>query len=663
MRNTDLNPDYKSQLIWDRLNVRTNLDAKITNTTNLKLNLLGQIARHDRPSVNYPALFSTIYSVPSAVFPIKTDRGIWGGNRIHLNPLAELADRGYVTGNDRTLYADLSLQQDLSAWLKGLSAEASVAFDNRAAYWDGRSKTYTSEALLPVFDQNGALTQVNRTVYGVNSELGFSSELGVATMLKALDGTVKYQTKWNDKHTLSSYLMYRMEEFAENGRNMTRRRQNVLANVQYAQSDKYMVDLALSYAGSSVMTKSNRFQFFPALSAAWVLSKEDFMKDQSVVDFLKLRASWGITGSDRFTYELDRQYYVIGGSSYFFHANNKSYSGIREGALANDDLRYEKSYKSNIGAEATLWKNLTLAADFFYDKRNNILVSASPIYSTVIGIGMPQLNQGEVTNFGTEVQANWSQQLGDWKYNLGGNFAFSRSNVVSMNEGYQPESYLKREGQRVGQFFGLESLGYFSDLADIAASPAQRFSETKPGDIKYKDQNGDNLINEYDEVALGYSTLAPEIYYGFQLGLAYKGIAIQANFQGVANYSVQKNMSGYYWTLQNNTTVSQHYLDNRWTAENQDAMYPRLTTLDNKNNFRNNSTWLANGAFLKLRNLDMTYTLPQQWSEKIKAKQIGLLVRGTNLFSWDHIKDLDPELMYASYPSYRSYHFGLNLTF
>lgn len=663
LRQTDLNPDYDAQMIWDRLNLRTNLDAQLTKTTMLKLNLLGQIARHNRPSVNYPTLFSTIYRVPSAVFPIKTQSNNWGGNRLHLNPLAELSDKGYVTGNDRTLFADLSLLQDLSSWLEGLSADVTVAYDNRAAYWDGRNKNYLSESLVPVFDSNGAITSINRSSYGQNSALSFSSELGVATMLKAFDGKIKYSNKWNNKHSIDSYLMYRMEESSQNGRNNTIRRQSLVANALYSQSDKYFVDLSLSYAGSSVMPSHNRFELFPALSASWILSKEDFMAGNELVNLLKVRASWGVTGSDRFAYELDRQYYLLGASSYYFHANNKTYSGIREGNLPTSNLRYEKSYKSNIGLDMNILGNLDMSADLFLDKRSNILVSTSAMYSSVIGIGVPQLNEGKVDNYGVELQLNWKQKVSDFNYNIGGNFSFVRNKIVSMNEGYQPENYLRREGNRVGQYFGLESIGYFANASDIANSPIQRFSETKPGDIKYKDQNADNLINEYDEVAMGYSTLIPEIYYGIHLGVGYKGLNLHALFQGVSNYSVVRNMDGYYWTLKNNTNISQHYLENRWTVDNQDAMYPRLTTLDNKNNFRSNSTWLENGAFLKLRNIDLTYALPKAWVEKIKAEQVTLLVRGTNLISWDHVKDLDPELMYASYPSFRSFHFGLNLKF
>jgi TonB-linked SusC/RagA family outer membrane protein len=662
LKQTDLNPDYNAQMIWDRLNVRTNLDAKLSKSTNLKLNLLGQVARHDRPSVNYPALFTTIYKVPSAVFPIKTATENWGGNRIHLNPLAELADKGYVTGNDRTLFADLTLSQDLSVWLKGLSTDLTVAYDNRAAYWDGRNKNYLSESLVPVYDNNN-LVNINRTTYGQNSALAFSSELGVATILKAFDGKLKYQSAWDNKHNINAFVMYRMEEFAQNGRNNTMRRQSIVSNVGYSQLDKYFMDISLAYAGSSVMSKNNRFQAFPSVSAAWILSKENFMQGNEFVNMLKLRASWGITGSDRFAYELDKQYFLLGATNYFFHINNKSYSGIREGSLPNTDLQYEKSYKSNLGLDANLWKNLNLSADVFHDTRKNVLVSTSSIYSSVIGIGLPQLNQGEVQNYGVELQVNWDKTIGDFQYTLGGNFTFARNRIVNMNEGYQPEEYLKREGNRVGQFYGFESIGYFNNDSDINNSPAQRFSETKIGDIKYKDQNGDNLINEYDERAMGFSTITPEIYYGFNFSARYKGIKLYALLQGVSNYSVVKNMDGYYWTLTNNTNLSEHYLENRWTPENQDALYPRLTTLENKNNFRNNSTWLANGAFLKLRNVDLSYDFPKTWSDKLKAKNLSLLLRGTNLMSLDHIETLDPELMYASYPSFRSFHFGLNLKF
>ena len=209
----------------------------------------------------------------------------------------------------------------------------------------------------------------------------------------------------------------------------------------------------------------------------------------------------------------------------------------------------------------------------------------------------------------------------------------------------------------------MEAIGFLQDEADIAGSPAQSFSNVVPGDVKYKDQNGDKVIDDYDKVAIGYSTVLPEIMYGFSIGLGYKNVSLKADFQGVANYTLVRNMSSMYRPLVGNKNVSQHYLENRWTPENTNARYPRLTTKQNDNNFRESSIWAENGNFLKLRNVELAYTLPKSWVNKIRLSNINLFARGMNLFSFDHVKDMDPEQMYATYPSFRSYNIGLTLDF
>ncbi|MCM0721053.1 TonB-dependent receptor [Parabacteroides sp. W1-Q-101] len=663
MNENYFSPDYSSQMSWDKLSARANLDINATKLTLVKLNLLGELSQHNRPATEYSTLFPMIYDVPAAAFPVKTSTGVWGGDNVRKNPVAESVAKGFSVGNDRALYADLRIIQDLSVLTSGLSAELAIAYDNRASYWDNKTKNYLYESLQPVRDNGGTIIDITRTRYGQETDLSFSSSLGYQNRVTTFEAKVNYEKNWQDMHQLNAAVIYHQEENSLKGINNTYRRQSYIGNASYAYKSKYLADLVLTYSGSSVLGSSDKYAFFPAISAGWVISSEDFMKEVTAIDYLKARASWGITGSDRFAYDYDKYYFKTGISSYFFGDNNNSVSGNGEFRLPNLKLMPETAYKFNFGIDMEVFKRLSLSADVFYEKRTNILVNSSAIYSSVLGVSTPILNDGEVKNYGFEAGLSWRDRIGDFTYMLAGNFTFARNEIVNMDEGYKPYDYLKNTGNRIGQYYGLEAIGFFQDEADIAGSPVQSFSNVVPGDVKYKDQNGDKVIDDYDKVAIGYSTVLPEIMYGFSIGLGYKNVSLKADFQGVANYTLVRNMSSMYRPLVGNKNVSQHYLENRWTPENTNARYPRLTTKQNDNNFRESSIWAENGNFLKLRNVELAYTLPKSWVNKIRLSNINLFARGMNLFSFDHVKDMDPEQMYATYPSFRSYNIGLTLDF
>ena len=663
MNENYFSPDYSSQMSWDKLSARANLDINATKLTLVKLNLLGELSQHNRPATEYSTLFPMIYDVPAAAFPVKTSTGVWGGDNVRKNPVAESVAKGFSVGNDRALYADLRIIQDLSVLTSGLSAELAIAYDNRASYWDNKTKNYLYESLQPFRDNGGTIIDITRTRYGQETDLSFSSSLGYQNRVTTFEAKVNYEKNWQDMHQLNAAVIYHQEENSLKGINNTYRRQSYIGNASYAYKSKYLADLVLTYSGASVLGSSDKYAFFPAISAGWVISSEDFMKEVTAIDYLKARASWGITGSDRFAYDYDKYYFKTGISSYFFGDNNNSVSGNGEFRLPNLKLKPETAYKFNFGIDMEVFKRLSLSADVFYEKRTNILVNSSAIYSSVLGVSTPILNDGEVKNYGFEAGLSWRDRIGDFTYMLAGNFTFARNEIVNMDEGYKPYDYLKNTGNRIGQYYGLEVIGFFQDEADIAGSPVQSFSNVVPGDVKYKDQNGDKVIDDYDKVAIGYSTVLPEIMYGFSIGLGYKNVSLKADFQGVANYTLVRNMSSMYRPLVGNKNVSQHYLENRWTPENTNARYPRLTTKQNDNNFRESSIWAENGNFLKLRNVELAYTLPKSWVNKIRLSNINLFARGMNLFSFDHVKDMDPEQMYATYPSFRSYNIGLTLDF
>ena len=339
---------------------------------------------------------------------------------------------------------------------------------------------------------------------------------------------------------------------------------------------------------------------------------------------------------------------------------------MKETRLAVDGLTYEKSHKLNVGFDFQAWKRLSVNVDAYYDHRTDILVSGAGKLSSVLGLGAPDVNDGVINSYGVELAAQWQDKIGEVNYHVGGNFSFNRNEIKEMNEVYRPYDYQKRTGQSVGQLFGYEVEGIYQSQQEIDEREVKQYlSEVVPGDLKFKDQNGDNRIDEYDQVALGHSNLCPEIYYGLNLGAEYKGLGFMALFQGVGNYSTILDTKSVYRPLTGNNTISQHYYDNRWTPSNPSGKYPRLTTTSSKNNYNNNSLWIADASYFKLRTLEVFYHVPQKWMDKVPGvEHARFFVRGHDLFSINQLDGVcDPEAVGAVHPLMRQYTFGVNLRF
>lgn len=644
---------YSTELNYYRLNLRSNLDIKVTNSTDLKINLMGSIDDYTRPNISPNGLFQRIFSTPSAAFPIKTTSNMWGGNSIYTNtnPVASIASTGYTRSQNRLLYSDLTLKQDLSIFLKGLTAELGVSYDNMAEYMDTQSKTFAYESA-------GVL-------YGTNSDLNFAKSLNSMYMNTSLYGKLNYFLK-TDVHQINALLLYNQEDYQTKARNTHVARQKMAASASWGIRDKYFIDATAVASGSSYLPKGDKFRFYPSISAAWLLSSEDFLSKASVINSLKIRTSFGLSGNDMMSYELDRQLYESGGNYWFTNTSIVSYS-LKEGQLATKNLKPELSKKTNFGIEFTGFDNtLQLSFDAFYDYRSNILVPGSNLVSTILGISPAMTNGGIVKNKGVEVALAYQGKIGDFQYRVNGQFAYAKSKVIENGEGPKPYDYMSAKGYSIGTYFGLKSNGLFKDDADIASSVPQVFSQVRPGDIKYIDRNGDDKVDEHDVEALGYSTRTPEIYYGFNLSAEYKGFGLSAQFQGIENFQVIRNTEHIYWTLRDNGNISEWYYNNpdRWSPDNREnARYPRLTTQGNSNNFRANNVWMEDGAYLKLRSLELYYTLPENKRNKFFIRNVKFFVRGMNLFSIDAVKDKDPEYMGNQYPTLSSYHTGVCLAF
>lgn len=664
MKPQNIVPAFSSQNKYSKLNIRTNLDVQLSKTTNFSVKLLGLISESNRPGTQITDIMPRVYNTPAAAFPVRTSTNEWGGSDTWTNnPVAMIAARGYGKSNVRTLLADWTLQQDLSELIKGLSAELSVGFDNSADYWESMSQTYRYQKNTAQISADGnSLTNPVSTLVGTNSSPNYSSSLGDQWRSFGAFGKVQYQRRWNTL-SLNSMVMFMHDQYIGNGQFSTSNRERLNVYTHLGIFDRYFIDLSVTGHGTNRLEAGNNFGVFPAAGVAWLLTEEPFMKDVKAVDMFKIRASYGIVGSDYTTSnELYKQTFGTGGT-YFFTDNYTSTAGMTELRLATTGLTYEKSHKTNVGIEGRFLNMIDLVAEAFFDRRTDILVSTSGTVSSVLGATAAMANDGIIDDKGIELGLNFNNTKGDLKYNIGAMFTYNKSKVVNRNEGFVEYDYLKQTGKPVNQLFGYEAIGFFKDKADIAASPVQLLSTVMPGDIKFKDQNNDNRINELDKVALGYNTVSPEIYFSANLNLEYKGFGIDANFQGVGNYSAVLNTPSMFWPLRNNNNISTYYYENRWTPDNQNALFPRLTLQQNDNNFNVNSVWIRDRSFVKLRTCEVYYKLPANLLKSTFVANAKVYVRGMNLFSIDNMKIVDPEVYGTVLPASASINAGFNVTF
>lgn len=658
---TDLSDRYNAQIRDYDLELRMNLDVDVTPSTKFRFDMFGTITEHKRPNKGINDIFSSLYQIPALAFPIKTNNNNWGSNSLYNNnPIAAFADKGYVQENRRLLYADMRLTQDFSMFLKGLNAEIAIGYDNSAVFKDVFNKSYIYEFTyldkdgLPVSETHGENTALQRTSSGLNSQI----------LRTTVEAKLNYSRTFGNHNVLASAI-YRQEAEVGVAVNSSYYRQNVMGFVGYNYDNRYMLDVVANYFGTSVLLKNDKFRFYPAVSAGWNLANEQFMKDVLFVDMLKVRASWGRSAIDNLNYGLG-SYFWVGGSGYSFGENNASIGGIKEGTLPIRHLELETADKYNFGIDLRLWKNFTATAEVYYDHRKNILRSNNHV-SGMMGLDPAKSNIGIVKSRGFELSLGWNDQFKDFKYYANANIAFNGSEVIEDGQSFQPYDYLYTKGHKVGQLFGLEAIGYFSDEEDIKNSPIQAFSTVRPGDIKYKDQNGDNIIDSNDKVAIGKSTTTPDMVYGLNLGFEYKGFGVDMVFNGVAGITKVLNVANVHQPLRNGrSNISMWYLKDRihWTEETKDiANLPRLSTLSNDNNYQTSTQWIEDGSFFKMRNLNLYYNLPKKWINKAKMEKLQIYVRAENLFSLDKINGLNCEDLSLGYPDLLNVYLGLNINF
>lgn len=669
---TELNEKYSTQLKRHIINVSTRLDVRLTKSTLLSFNLTGKINQDRKPGgASHNDIFDTFYTLPATAMPVYAEDGTWGGNVLYKtdglssNPVAQIGGRGYVQTHNRRLSVDGTLSQDLGMVIKGLSADLRVGYDNVAEYKDNKKVNnfrYTVYSWNRDPISNEILPEnINSEIYGSDALVSISSSFSHQSRHGFLQGRLNYQNNWG-RHSLSAMAGYFQEKSVGDGQYSTFLHQSILGQVHYAYDRRFVADLAISYSGSNYLAPGDRFRYYPAISAGWVISNEKFMRESNV-DFLKLRISYGLSGNDRISQNLFVQSYTQGGG-YWFNDENHYNTGRVEEKFATEDLSPECAHTVNIGMDFSFFNRLSGTFDAFYSRRTDIMAASDNSVSEILGVTAPIICTGIVDNAGFEAGLEWNDKVGDFSYTLGAQFSLSRNRIVNMEEAFLPYDYMKSTGKRVGQPFGLASDGFFRNQDEIDKALPQNWGILHPGDIRYKDQNKDGKIDQEDVVAIGSPTEYPGMYFSFKLGFEWNGLGFDAIFQGAADYGVNLNTPGVYKGLINNTTISDYMYENAWSTErNTSARYPRLTSQKNDNNYRNNDIWLQDNPFLKLRTLNIYYRFPKRWLSKIKISDLCLYLNGNNLFSIDRLDVQDPEYTGTGYPLMSAYSLGLSFKF
>ena len=680
---------YNPNLSYRRYDFRSNVDANLTKSTVLQLNISALLVDAKYPGISSGTLWYHVLSTSPVAFPVRYPDGRWAGPKANsgVNPLNEVQNKGYSNEFKPTIQSVFTLNQKFDFITPGLSAYARFSFDSYGQFTNSRS------GRVDLWNATGRDGDGN-LVFGNPTQEGTQfldyTKWSNGEYVLYFEGNVAYDRTFGD-HSLSGMLLYNMR----NRRVSTAgdaisaipyRNQAIAGRLSYGYRDKYLVEVNASYTGSENFAPGHRFGFFPAVSAGWVVSNEKFFgSDHKVVDFLKLRASYGLVGNDnigaggRFGYLTQ----ISDGSGYGFGPTGGWVNSIKTSVIGTENLTWEKSYKTNVGIELGLFDKVDLTMDYFVEQRKDILITRAslPSFSGLSGTSV-YANMGEMDNRGFDANIEYNDRFGSVGLRLYGNVSYTNNKIVFQDEAPAKYDYMRSTGTHYGEFKGYIAEGLFVDQEEIDRSPKQFGITPKPGDIKYRDLNGDNVIDSYDQTYLGKSWF-PEWSYGLGFNVNFHNFDISCFFQGVAGVSIMANGSaisggglgvsgvgiipfsgqGQY----PNNTIAQ-VLD-RWTEENprQDAWYPRLNYNDttSSNNFLNSTHWMKDGSYIRLKQASLGYTLNTPKLSKAGISHLYFYLTGQNLLTFSKFKVWDPELgsNAASYPLNRMVMLGVRVQF
>ena len=662
------NDAHDTNLSYSRYMISSKVNINITDDFTAKVTLLGRVEDGNQPGVSYGNLLNSIYNTPNNAYPIKNPNGTWGGNKTFDNNLmSQSINSGYIKDSARDMVGGVNLKYDFGKFVEGLSVRmvGNVSIQNRS--YVQRSKRAPVYAYG--FDKEG---KEFYTLHGAtNTQSNFFNSV---TSYQQMYGqiAVDYNRRFG-KHGVKATLMSDTRQTLVNY-DLPQLPSNIIGDVAYDYAEKYFVQAALSESYFNRYAPGNRWGTFYAFGFGWDISKENFMEDANWLDQLKIRGTFGKTGNgmDNSGYYGYRQTFSSNVAAGYPMGTNLGMGNLttENTPLANPYLTWEKAYKLNVGVDLSLFNNrLKLTADYYNDKYFDLLQSRGKSIQ-LIGQYYPAENIGKVRRFGGELSLTYQDRVSNFNYYISANWSCDQSKLLYMDEQYVPEEYLRQTGRPVGVMYGLVADGFFTSKEEIENSPViEGFKNIQPGDIKYKDLNGDKVINEFDRTVIGGDK--PYSYFGIDLGFEWKGLEFSMLWQGAYNrdyYLGDVTLTEGF--QQNGQFYGQAYENmlGRWTPETAEtATFPRLTAGGNnynRGNGWNSSFWLRSGNYIRLKNISLGYNLPDSFCRNnLGGLRVKLFVNGQNLFTKSACDLVDPEVSFTSYPLQRCISTGINIRF
>ncbi len=681
---SDPSKDWDSSINLNRFNLRSNVDVNVTKTTLLTFNLGGYLQRRNAPFNSIDAVFDEAFTTPPHIIPTRYADGKLPKPDNIQNPWAYLTQTGFQRNNKSNFESLFVAEQDLKFLLKGLKIKGIFSYDyySENAVKRKGNLSYYLPATGRDFD-TGELQFPNPPSDG-SENLEYETSAGYGNNSTYLEANLSYDRTFDSKHYINALFLYNQRDY-DNGEKVPFRHQGIAGRAAYTYSGKYIAEFNFGYNGSENFAPGKRYGFFPSVAVGWIMSEEAFMSSLSnTFNKIKFRGSYGLTGND----QLDGRRFAyittinttdgiqLGNSAGFY-----GIGGLREGEVGVPGLTWETVKKANVGIELGLWRMIDLQVDLFHERREDIFMQRAQYPNSAGFPTLPWANFGVVTNKGFDVSLDINKQITkDWFLSVRSTATYARNKIIEQDEDIAKiGTYRSSTGRPVGQIFGLIADGLFTedDFVDVNTGqlkpeiPVHKFSDrVYPGDIKYRDMDGDDIITEKDKTAIG-GTENPELVYGFGLNTSYKGFDFGFFMQGNArtyrmigkeNTFLPGSTSGARGNIFTNAATD------AWTVDNpsSDVFYPRLHMGYNANNAQESTWWLKDMSMLRLKNIELGYSFSKKLIQQAAMEHARVFVRGTNLCHFSKFKLWDPELSTddgLKYPIMETFSMGVQLKF
>lgn len=670
--------NYNTNVRYNKYTFRSNLDINVTKTTTVTLGIDGYMTKQNRPGIGVTSkIWEAQANLTPLTVPIRYSSGelpAYGSDLNQASPAVLLNHTGYQTVNSNAVQSNISVKQDFSQWVKGLSARVLYSFDTYTSHTEDRSK------MPDLFYANK-----RKVTGGLDLQLKVDKKALAYTTSSYtsrktyLESAIDYNRLFGERHRIGGLLHYfHQSETSTNASSSTdaipRRNQGLSGRVTYAFDDKYFLEANFGYTGSENFKHGEQFGFFPSIAAGWAPSSYPWFQHKlPFVHLLKFRYSYGLAGNDEISNRRFPYFTFIDEEA---AAGWGGTSGITESELGADNLRWEKAIKQNFGIDLAIG-GFETTIDIFQDRRKGIFQERTNLPATVGNVTQPYGNVGTTKSHGVDATMAYTHHFNkNTSATLRGNFTYARNMIEYWEEPSYKYPYLAKSKHLMNSLKGLIALGLFESEEEIKSSP-KHFGNVQPGDIKYKDINGDGKLDYDDYVFLDYSTI-PQINYGIAGEFTWRNWTFSIFFQGAGKVRFLYDGNGYYPFNGGNTGNVLSIVNNqanRWTpasysgdpsTENPNARFPRLNYGLFDNNQRNSTFWLANSRYLRLKNIEISYRLKARFLQAIALESIDMSLMGENLHVWDSVKLWDPEQASSNgsvYPLQRKFTFSLSLNF